>query len=162
MVYNLDRVFDQNPFDEVFDFDDNGRRRFINASAVRRLYETAPKAFQKIRVEITDELFSLVLLRRGVEEWKVKRLPRKVWLNQPVMGIFLNDACDLYVAIDGNHRIVKRYRAGLRYFDMAATVPELWRKCLVFEFLTDEEAYNMAGRPSVEEGPPISSRASVA
>jgi hypothetical protein len=102
---------------ETFDFYYDSRNvtyRF-NVRAIKDAIVANEIAFKMFRATITEKWQSLILRHGGVEE---ERIPLVRSLNRPGLMVLWADGNSLL--IDGNHRLIARWRHGLRFFRYAA------------------------------------------
>jgi len=146
-LYKEDGLPHIDPFDQVFTYNrtDTGEQLNFNVSLMDRLRKEHPNWFWKQELPLDDTIYDLVMRGRGVEEYKVERLtPEQV--DEPGIGVLLNDDVDevapnQFVLVDGNHRLVKRFRAGLRGMDVWITLKPVWEVCLMHPADTEAEDF---------------------
>lgn len=117
--------------DQVFSYlhHDSGKLLHFNTSLLGRIYKQAPKLFKRITFEITPDIYAMVMKYRGIEEPQVAAITEARMQEPGLAVIFPEDRSS--VTVDGHHRLVKRYRAGLREMDFLYTMPLVWKHCLM-------------------------------
>jgi hypothetical protein len=123
------RTLDGHPTDEIFTHTDlQGVTRHWNTSAmVRAVFQRKVKP-SLVNCPLTEDLIQHIEQNHGVEEPNISQLPDKV-LDIPVVLVHFEDGQDLLV--DGNHRVVKRWRKGLRNVDALLFQPKDWEPFLL-------------------------------
>jgi hypothetical protein len=115
--------------DQVFSYFHGDKMLHFNATLLARLHKQMPDEFRRITMELDEQTYGLCMNHRGIEEPKVDRLrPRD--LREPGYGVLFADDGS-FTMVDGHHRFVRRYRAGVRVMDFYVTVEAVWRNCLV-------------------------------
>lgn len=141
--------------DQVFSYYHGTAMLHFNASLLKRLHEQMPKEFCRITMDIGQAEYDLCMEHRGIEEPKVEALRPKD-LREPGYGVLFDD--DSFTIVDGHHRLVRRYRGGVRVMDFWIAPQAIWQHCLV-EYTAEGEqqlAENMP--PRVEDPVSIPSR----
>jgi hypothetical protein len=106
------KVLDCGPTDEIFTHvDEDGTTRHFNTSAMMRAVIERKVKPDLATCPLTEGLIRHIEQNHGVEEPNIEQLPDRV-LEIPVLLVRFNDTTDLLV--DGNHRVVKRWRKGLK------------------------------------------------
>lgn len=115
--------------DHVFSYErhDTHQTYYWNTSLLERIRLQRPHWFKRITLDIIPQIYDLVLLHRGIEEPHIAALSNER-MEEPGLGLFFNDN-DQFVLVDGNHRLVKRYRRGLKQMDVWTTVEPVWSLC---------------------------------
>jgi hypothetical protein len=123
------RTLDGHPTDEIFSHtDEDGVTRHWNTSAmVRAVFERKVKPAHG-ECDINGSLVAHILSNHGVEEANLAQLPDKV-LDIPVVLAQFTDGTSLL--IDGNHRVVKRWRKGLKKVHAMIFSEEQWKPFLL-------------------------------
>jgi hypothetical protein len=136
------KVFDGHPTDEIFSHTDlQGVTRHWNTSAmVRAVFQRRVKP-SLVNCPLTEDLIQHIEQNHGVEEPNIAQLPDKV-LEIPVVLVHFDDGSDLLV--DGNHRVVKRWRKGLRDVNAMLFQPKDWEPFLLTD-IDHEYGVNDAG-----------------
>lgn len=116
--------------DAVFSYEraDTKELFYFNTDLLERIRQQQPGWFRRITLDVIPEIYDLVLLGRGIEEAHLKTLSAER-LEEPGLGIHFDDGA--FVLVDGNHRLVERYRRGLKSIDVWATVSGVWQLCQV-------------------------------
>jgi|GEM_PF-5376395 hypothetical protein len=103
--------------EETFDFyyeDQNVTYRF-NVRAIKNAIVDQKIPFAMFRATITEKWYGLICKHGGIEEERVAKVSD---VNRPGLVVIWPEENSLI--IDGNHRLVARYRRGLRFFRYAA------------------------------------------
>jgi hypothetical protein len=114
------KVFDGHPMDQIFTHvDPAGVTRHFNASAILRdlLKKKLIEHARYQEVELTADLVKHVEDNHGIEQDHIERISEADTL-LPIMLACFDDGTQC--CIDGNHRIVKRWRMG------KTTIPAIW------------------------------------
>jgi hypothetical protein len=114
--------------DQVFSYYHGEKMLHFNATLLARLHQQMKPEFRRITMDITEAEYGLCMEHRGIEEPKVAALLPK-HLREPGYGIILPNGN--FVIVDGHHRLVRRFRGGVRVMDFWVCIPEVWRHCLV-------------------------------
>ena len=113
------RITECLPLDEIFTHidEDDGTVRHINASAMARAVASLLSAGRVTQIDVwmDPEFVEYTRNRRGLEEWKLKRLCEP-YLSRPLIGIDWPDGSVLLV--DGHHRLVTLADKGLETYSM--------------------------------------------
>jgi len=121
--------------DESFDFFYDSRNvtyRF-NIRKIKDAIVAARIPFRMFRATITEKWYNLIMKMGGIEE---DRIPQLTDLNRPGLVVIFEDGNSLI--IDGNHRLVARYRRGTRIFRYAAvTFDDIWPFIMYMEGKSD-------------------------
>lgn len=137
--------------DQVFTYYHGDAMLHFNASLLARLHAAMPKEFRRITMDIGDAEYDLCMKHRGIEEQKVERLPPRQ-LRQPGYGVLFEDGS--FTIVDGHHRLVRRYRGGVRVMDFYVAPPAIWQHCLV-QYDPEAEALIAEHLPPKEENPTL-------
>lgn len=123
------KVLDCGPTDELFThIDKHGVTRHWNTSAmVRAVFERKVQP-HLAECDLTQGLIDHILQHHGVEERSLATLPEKV-LEIPVVLAQFADGTSLLV--DGNHRVVRRWRKGLKKVHAMVFSEDQWTPFLV-------------------------------
>ncbi len=98
--------------DEVFEFrGDDGSFYCWNVSAVKRACLAKGLVPERIRFEITSDMYAQVSGRSGVEEDHIVNITADR-LEEPLYCVVVEDGS--HILFDGNHRLTARYRAGMK------------------------------------------------
>jgi hypothetical protein len=139
--------------DQVFSYYHGDKMLHFNATLLARLHkQIGPSQFAKVSMDLTQETYDLCMNHRGIEEEKVNRL-RARDLRQPGYGVLFEDDGS-FTLIDGHHRLVKRWRIGLRSIGLYVCFEEVWRHCLV-SYTAEHEARLMAAMPAKVDDPAL-------
>lgn len=114
--------------DQVFSYYHGDSMLHFNTSLLSRIHKRVPSAFARITMDITEAEYNLCMVHRGIEEEKVARL-RGAQLREPGLGALFDNGS--FSIIDGHHRLVRRYRGGIRTMDFYCCASSLWTQCLV-------------------------------
>ncbi len=109
-----------------------GVTRHFNCSKMLMAVLQGTIKFEKVAAEVIEETYQRILGHHGVEEGKIRALT-DFDMRVPILicKIIENGDSGTDTIVDGNHRIVKGYRAGQRMF-MAAVIEEPeWSKFLI-------------------------------
>lgn len=139
------------PTDQIFSYYYQDQMLHFNATLLARIREVMPKQFGKISMDIEQDVYDMIMQHRGIEEPKVERLSPKS-LREPGYGVILPD--NSFVMVDGHHRLVRRYRGGLRTMVMFVTDKQIWQHCLV-EYPKELEELIAAEMPPKVDNPPV-------
>jgi hypothetical protein len=118
------------PTDQVFSYysDSDAKLLHLNVGLLARVRKLVPEGFRKMTLELTELEYELCIKHRGVEEPRVAAL-RGRDLREP--GYIILTPPDTYKVVDGHHRMVRRYRGGIRSMEFWAAVPDIWTQCLM-------------------------------
>lgn len=126
------------PSDELFTHTDtDGTVRHFNTTAMARAIASRKLRPNYATVGLYQELVEVLLKNHGVEEENLKRiLYDNDRLAVPIFVALFRDRPDDYttLVIDGAHRVVARWRRGLRTIDALFFEPEQWEPFLVTGF----------------------------
>lgn len=152
-VYTIE--LDHQPDDQVFSYYHGDKLLHFNVSLLARMHKKMPDEFKRITMDITDREYGLCMEHRGIEEPKVRALhPRQ--LREPGYMVMFEDGS--VSMVDGHHRLVRRYRGGVRVMDFYVTPETIWKNCLV-EYPPELEALLAADIPPKIDNPiPFASR----
>lgn len=129
-----------NPGDQIFSYHRGEGILHFNVTLLARIRAAAPEAFRLITIELTPEIYSVCMDHRGIEEPKVEALTPKQ-LRDPGYAVVFPEGD--YTVVDGHHRIVRRYRGGVRTMDLYfCPLQDIWQHCLVP--YTEEETAHIA------------------
>lgn len=113
---------------EVFNHTDtDGTKRHFVIPLLRQSILDSPGAWSEITMPIDAALAAFVVSSGGVEEARIKAFPFSK-IDEPGIGCLFADGTLLLV--DGNHRLVKRVRFGLKMMKIMAGRPAVWESCL--------------------------------
>jgi hypothetical protein len=143
--------------DQVFSYWHGDVMLHFNATLLGRLRKAMPNEFRRITMDITEAEYSMCMSHRGIEEPRVNSL-RPSELREPGMGVLFDDDHS-FTIVDGHHRLVRRYRGGVRVMDFWVTYEAVWRHCLVEYTAEGERMLADAMPPKVEN--PVSIPSSV-
>lgn len=114
--------------DQVFSYYHGDEMLHFNATLLARLHKQMPGEFRRITMTLDEQTYNLCMDHRGIEEDKVTNLrPRD--LREPGYAVFFDEGS--FTMIDGHHRLVRRYRGGVRVMDFYVTDDQVWKHCLV-------------------------------
>lgn len=114
--------------DQVFSYYHGEGMLHFNATLLARLHKQMPGEFRRITMDLEQVTYDLCMQHRGIEEDRVAALKPKS-LREPGYGVLFND--NTFSIVDGHHRLVRRYRGGVRVMDFWVTNEDVWRYCLV-------------------------------
>lgn len=138
--------------DQVFSYWLDKELVHFNVSLLHRVRKVAPEFFRLIDIPLTEEIYDLCIKHRGIEEPRVERLCGK-HLREPGYVALWNTDKQIpdYTVVDGHHRIVRRYRGGVRTMSFWASDEFIWRQILMPEYLLDMERVmaDLPERPKV-------------
>jgi len=135
--------------DQVFSYYHGDRMLHFNATLLARLRAQMPDEFRRITMDLDERVYRLCTENRGIEEPKIAALrPRD--LREPGYGVLFEDGT--FSIIDGHHRLVRRYRGGVRVMDFWVTDRNIWEHCLV-EYSAEGEAEIAKSIPAKIEKP---------
>ena len=114
-----------------------GKPACLNVSLLQRIHKAAPDSFGLVEIALTEEIYDTCV--KGVAEWKIKLQP-DAKLHEPGYLCWFKEENNApsYMIADGNHRITRRYRSGVRTMNFWACWPPVWEHVIVP--LTPEEA----------------------
>jgi len=141
-------IYDCLPTDELFSHEDlHGATRHFNASAMTRavLANTVTPVFETLA--LYDDLVAHIEKFHGVEEPHLANLGSSI--NNPIIVVEFPDGDNLVV--DGNHRVVKRWRLGLKTVPAAIFKPGQWEPFLVTGVDIPREIYVPKGLTTCNE-----------
>lgn len=136
--------------DHVFSYEraDTNELFYFNTSLLERIRLQHPNWFRRVTLDVIPEIYDLVLVGRGIEETHLKTLSAER-LEEPGLGIHFDDGS--FVLVDGNHRLVERYRRGNKTIDVWTTVSAVWKLCQV-DPCPELKAMMDAERPALPAG----------
>lgn len=116
--------------DNIFSYDHAKLKQplYFNTDLLERIRLQKPEYFRLTTLEVSPEIYDLVVNQFGIEESHLPRIDDER-LKQPGLGAHFDDMG--FVLVDGSHRLVKRYRRGMRTFDVYVTTREVWELCLI-------------------------------
>lgn len=131
--------------DQVFSYYHGGGDEMLhfNVSLLARLHKQMPAEFRRITMDIGQAEYDLCMGHRGIEEPKVAKLSPKS-LREPGYGCLFDEGS--FTIVDGHHRLVRRFRGGVRVMDFWVSPRMIWEHCLV--------EYNEEGKRKVAEAMP--------
>lgn len=135
--------------DQVFSYYHGDGMLHFNVTLLARLHKSMPNEFRRLTLDITDDEYKLCLEHRGIEEAKVEALTPKQ-LREPGYSVALDNG--LFTIVDGHHRLVRRYRGGVRVMDFWITHRDVWQHCLV-EYTKEGEDILAQSIPARVENP---------
>lgn len=135
--------------DQVFSYYRGETLLHFNVSLLARLREQMPNEFRRITMTLSDAEYNLCIRHRGIEEPKVERLTGKS-LREPGYAVLFDDTS--FSIVDGHHRLVRRYRGGVRTMDFWVTHEPVWRHVLV-SYTPEEEAQFIGDIPARVDEP---------
>jgi len=120
--------------DQVFSYHYEDTLLHFNASLLARIHKEVPELFRKYRMTITEAEYDLCMQHRGIEEPKVERLRGKD-LRAPGYSVLFeksySEDIPSHTIIDGHHRLVRRYRGGIKFMDFYMCQRNVWQHCLM-------------------------------
>lgn len=138
------------PTDQVFSYYHTDKMLHFNVSLLSRMHKAiGTKAFRRITMDITEDMYRLCMEHRGIEEPKVEALQGKS-LREPGYAVIFDD--NDFTIVDGHHRLVRRWRGGVRQMDFWVTPPPVWQQCLV-HYSPEFEQFLQQGMPAKVENP---------
>jgi hypothetical protein len=135
--------------DQVFSYHHGDAMLHFNASLLARLHKSMPGEFRRITMDLSEDEYTLCMAHRGIEEARVTALSPTT-LRDPGYGVLFDNG--LFTIVDGHHRLVRRYRGGVRVMDFWVTHRDVWQHCLV-QYSAEGEALLAAGMPPKAEDP---------
>lgn len=126
------KVKDCGTMDEIFTHidEDTHEVRHFNATAMSAAAEFLVTTGQVdfLTVAIDHEFVDFVKNRRGVEDWKIKRLCEP-HLSKPIVGALMRDGSVL--TVDGHHRMIRWADAGKETYEIYVFHTDTWQGYLV-------------------------------
>jgi len=119
---------DHRDTDQVFSYYHGNGMLHFNATLLGRLHAAMPAEFRRITMDLDEAVYDLCMKHRGIEEPRIAGLPAKI-LREPGYGVLFSDGA--FSIVDGHHRLVRRWRGGVRMMDFWITIEDVWRHCLV-------------------------------
>jgi len=118
------------PSDPVFSYQraNSDEVLYFNTGLLDRMRLQQPHLFKRITLDVTPDIYDLVLTQRGIEEPHLKTLSA-ARLTEPGLGAIFEDGT--FSLVDGNHRLVQRYRLDMKKFDVWICTKSVWELCLV-------------------------------
>ena len=114
--------------DQIFSYYHGEVMLHFNASLLGRMRDRMEKEFRRITMDLDVGVYDLCMKHRGIEEPKVERI-RPIDLRAPGLGVLFEDGS--FTIVDGHHRLVRRWRGGVRVMDFWVCPPATWEHCLV-------------------------------
>lgn len=121
-------TIDHRETDQVFSYYHADKMLHFNASLLGRLHKQIPAGFRRITMDLDQAVYDLCMNNRGIEEPKIAALEAKS-LRDPGYGVLFESG--LFTIVDGHHRLVRRWRGGVRVMDFWVAGPDVWQHCLV-------------------------------
>lgn len=150
---------DHLPDDQVFSYYHGEEMLHFNVTMLARIHKRVPKLFDRITMDIDEAIYDLCMKHRGIEEPKVEALLPK-HLREPGYGVML-DGFGSFTVVDGHHRLVRRYRGGVRQMDFYVCNRQVWDHCLV-HYPKELEALLAEAMPERQiDPPPIASHVTI-
>lgn len=147
--------------DQVFSYYYEDTMLHFNTSMLARIHKQLPDEFRLFEMNVTDAEYSLCMQHRGIEEPKVAALKGKN-LREPGYGVlfdkWLTNKVPTFTIVDGHHRLVRRYRGGIRTMSYWICFPYIWRNCLMPGSAEIDAIIAKALPPKVENEPSIFSQ----
>lgn len=137
--------------DQVFSYYHDNKMLHFNVSLLARLHEKMPAEFRKITMDLNDANYTLCMEHRGIEEPKIQALQPKQ-LREPGYAVLFGEG--LFTIVDGHHRLVRRWRGGVRVMDFWVTDEQVWRACLV-EYTAEGEQILADAMPAKVDNPEL-------
>jgi hypothetical protein len=137
--------------DQIFSYYHGDTMLHFNATLLARLHKQMPGEFRRITMDLAEDTYELCMTHRGIDEAKVSALPPKS-LRDPGYGVFFDDG--LFTIVDGHHRLVRRWRGGVRVMDFWVTTPAVWQHCLA-RYTAEGEALIAEGMPPKADDPAL-------
>lgn len=146
--------------DQVFSYVHHVTGEILNfdTSLLGRIHDQAETLFRRVTIEVTPEIYGMVMKYRGIEEPRVTALTEGQ-LGEPGLGAIFEDGNS--AVLDGHHRLVRRYRAGLREIDILYTPPQIWKLCLLPATEAEAEEIRKILPPTPNEDTLLVSRATI-
>lgn len=144
--------------DQVFSYWHGSKLLHFNTSLLARLREQMPKEFRRVTMTIGAPEYDLCMKQRGVEEEKVEKLTPPQ-LRDPGYAVMFEEGT--FSIVDGHHRLVRRYRGGVRVMDFFVTQEAVWTHCLVEYTEEGESKIAEALPPRTDESEQIASHITV-
>lgn len=155
-IYEIE--LDHREDDQVFSYYHGEQMLHFNVTLLARLRKQMPAEFQLITMDIGHAEYDLCMKHRGIEEPKVEALTPKS-LREPGYGaLFPNQSFSI---VDGHHRLVRRFRGGVRVMDFWVTHQTIWQHCLVPYDAEAEAILAQDVPPRVDSPAMIASRVTV-
>lgn len=136
--------------DQVFSYYHGEKMLHFNVTLLSRLRGWMPAEFRRITMDLDQKVYDLCLTHRGIEEDKIAALTPKS-LRDPGYGVLFDDDGS-FTIVDGHHRLVRRYRGGVRVMDFWVAPQAVWRHCLV-EYSAEGEEMLAKSIPPREDAP---------
>lgn len=120
---------------EVFTHrDDDGVYRHFPAKAMfdfaEKHHKELPLVICRRTVEIGEKGYIHIKTNMGIEQARLDRLCEP-YLSQPIVGIQWGDLEPGFTVIDGNHRTVKLWEAGIKKVELYLFRRVLWEEMLI-------------------------------
>lgn len=132
------QIHDCRPLDEIFSHEDlDGVTRHFNTSAMVRgvMHSKVTPLYRSI--DLSESLVAYIEKNHGVEQSHLSNVEHTI--DNPVVLVEFEDGTSLVV--DGNHRIVKRWRKGLKSATAMVFKPDQWAEFLVTGFEVPRSLY---------------------
>lgn len=133
MAFILDRLLSGRGLDQVFSYNNKQTGELLHFD-VEPMFKAAVEGFLEkkpicdtLTLGLNDEIYQHVLQHHGIEEAKVARLCEP-YLYYPII---IADFGETQAPVDGNHRIIKLYRMGIRRANAFLFKRQQWEKFLV-------------------------------
>ena len=123
------RAIDTDPFDQIFSHTDfSGVTRHFNATAIIRAISYRRITPNFATLDLIPSVIDTIEKHHGVDQVHLDRLTDDM-LSSPILIAEFNDGANL--VIDGNHRIVKRFKKGFKTVDAVIVNEPDWTPYLV-------------------------------
>jgi hypothetical protein len=140
--------------DQVFSYyhgEHGGEMMHFNVSLLGRLRKQMPNEFRRITMDLDEAIYNVCMDHRGIEEPRVVALT-PTQLREPGYGVVFDGPS--FTIVDGHHRLVRRWRGGVRVMDFWVTDKAVWQHCLV-EYSKEHETTIAAAMPPKAENPEL-------
>lgn len=103
----------------------------FNSTALYRYWLENPHKGEAVRTPIGITQYEFAIKNRGIERYRVDRLPREA-LEIPLTIVALRTLNrDWHIIIDGNHRLCRAYELGISILPAVIFPKSTWKKCLI-------------------------------
>lgn len=117
--------------DQVFSYYHGNEMLHFNATLLARMRLKLPKeCFRLVTMDLDEDQYRLCIEHRGIEEPRVRNL-RGVDLREPGYACLFEENGGSFTIVDGHHRLVRRWRGGVRTMNFWFSERGIWQHCLV-------------------------------
>lgn len=115
---------------------ETGETRVFAVTSMQKFAETHRcLEVKRINVKIDQAHIDVIIARRGIETPRLNRL-KDEWRDKPILAALMHDGT--FLVIDGNHRILKRWQAGIKNVNAYVFTCPFWESFIIDKYLKKE------------------------